>query len=75
MQSKYQPFRVVMGKAGTIYAGNNFMQAMASFERGVRASKQTENVHSGCGLILLHNGTIKREYVGNAGESSERIEA
>jgi len=61
-------FRVIVGGVGSVYEGNNYMQASCKFDRYLKT-------HKSAGIILLHNGKIKREHVGNGGESTERIEA
>ena len=61
-----EPFRVIVGNIGTVYAGNNYMKAMAVFA----SYKKHEPTH---GALLLHDGKIEREYIGNGGESTERL--
>lgn len=59
-------FRVILGGYGTMYEGSNYMQAMAAFKRAQTASKMAGNEYQGQGAIVLHDGKIKHEYVGNS---------
>lgn len=63
-----EKFRVIVGGTGTVYAGNNYMQASCAYTRWLKADKSH-------GVILLHDGKIKFEHVGNLGESTDRVEA
>ena len=62
-----EKFRVIQGSNGTVYAGNNYMCAMTAFSKAIKADRTN-------GVILLHDGKVKREHVGDAGESTERVE-
>lgn len=69
-----EKFRVIVGNIGTVYAGNNYMQAMAKFSSYAKDSRNNYGRAAGEGVVLLHDGEIKREHIGNLGESEDRIE-
>lgn len=57
-------FEVIVSNIGTVYSGNNYMQAMAKFSSYVKNSKANYGRAAGENVVSLHNGEIKREYVG-----------
>ncbi len=64
-------FQVVVGNIGTVYSGNNFMQASCSFDRYVKQSKLSSGRASGEDVTLLHNGDIRREYIGSISRNAD----
>lgn len=57
-------FEVIVSNIGTVYSGNNYMQAMAKFGSYVKDSKANYGRAAGEQVTLFHNGEIKREYEG-----------
>ena len=57
-------FEVVVGNVGTVYTGNNYMQAQCKYDRYVKASKQGDGRVAGEPVTLLHNDNIRMEYAG-----------
>ena len=64
-------FEVVVGNIGTVYSGNNFMQASCKFQAYVDRSKQNDGHASGESVVLFHNGEIRHEYVGTLAMSQK----
>lgn len=57
-------FEVIVGNIGTVYAGNNFMVAASKYSAYVKQSKVNGARASGENVVLIHNGDIRREYIG-----------
>ena len=57
-------FQVVVGNIGTVYDGNNYMQAQARYAAYVKASKSPHGRAAGEPVTLMHNGDIRCEYAG-----------
>lgn len=57
-------FQVIVGNIGTVYSGNNYMQAECKFSRYVKLSKANVGRAAGEPVTLMHNGEPRREYIG-----------
>lgn len=57
-------FEVVVGNIGTVYAGNNYMQAQCKYARYVKASRDMDGRIAGEAVVLMHNGEIRMEHAG-----------
>ncbi len=57
-------FQVIVGNIGTVYAGNNYMQAMSAYSTYVRQSTKNIGRAAGESVTVMHNGEIKHEYTG-----------
>lgn len=58
-------FQVIVGNAGTVYNGNNYMVAQTTFSRYVKHSKLGQGRVAGEPVTLMHNGEIRSEYAGD----------
>ena len=58
-------FQVIVGNIGTVYDGNNYMQAQARYTAYVRASKSPHGRAAGEPVTLMRNGEIRSEYEGD----------
>jgi len=59
-----EKFEVVVGNIGTVYSGNNFMQAQTKYTNYVELSRLNSGRASGEAVTLFHNGNIRSEYQG-----------
>lgn len=57
-------FEVVVGNIGTVYSGNNYMQAECCYFRYLKQSRKGEGRAAGESVVLFHHGEIKREHAG-----------
>ena len=57
-------FQVIVGNIGTVYDGNNYMQAKCKYTSYVKASRANVGRAAGEPVTLLHNGDIRSEYMG-----------
>jgi RNA-splicing ligase RtcB len=57
-------FEVVVGNIGTVYSGNNFMQAQTKYSTYVKQSHDEYGRAAGEPVTLFHNGDIRSEYAG-----------
>jgi hypothetical protein len=55
-------FEVIVGNVGTVYNGNNYMQAMSAFSAYKKRSANGYGRAAGEDVTMLHNGEIKHEY-------------
>lgn len=67
-------YEVIVGNIGTVYSGNNFMQASAKFAAYVKLSKADSGRASGESVTLLDHDEIKREHVGLRQEILDSLE-
>jgi hypothetical protein len=58
-------FEVVVGNIGTVYSGNNYMQAQCEYTAYVKISRKGKGRAAGEPVTLFHNGEIRSEYAGN----------
>lgn len=57
-------FQVVVGNIGTVYDGNNFMQAQSKYSSYVKLAKAPHGRASGENVTFFHNDEIRAEYIG-----------
>ena len=57
-------FEVIVGNVGTVYSGNNYMQAATKYSAYVKLSKANYGRVAGESVTLMHNGEIRSEYEG-----------
>ena len=69
-----EKFRVIVGNIGTVYSGGIQRFAEEKYSEYVKRSKSGCGRAAGEGVVLLERDNIKREYVGNLGESDDRID-
>ena len=62
MAKKIDAFEVVVGNIGTVYSGNNYMQATAKYSSYVKDSKAQYGRAAGESVVLFHHGHIRAEY-------------
>lgn len=62
-------FQVIVGNIGTVYSGNNIMQASAKFSAYVKLSKSGNGRAAGEDVTMMHNNEIRQEYVGTIAQS------
>jgi len=53
-------FDVIVSNIGSVYVGNNFLQANAKFNAYVKASKAQEGRGSGETVTMMHYNDIRR---------------
>lgn len=56
-------FEVIVGNIGSVYGGNNYMQAMAKFSMYVKQSKDGYGRGGNEPVTLMRNGEIRCEYL------------
>jgi len=56
-------FEVVVGNIGTVYSGNNYMQAECKYSAYVKQSRSNYGRAAGEPVTLFHNGEIRSEYI------------
>jgi len=61
-------FEVIVGNIGTVYSGNNFMQAQTRYSSYVKDSRANRGRAAGEAVTLIHNGEIRCEYAGTLNE-------
>ncbi len=64
-------FEVVVGNIGTVYSGNNFMQASAKYSSYLKDSESGYGRAAGENVTLLHDGEIRMEHVGTLERESQ----
>lgn len=57
-------FEVIVGNIGTVYDGNNYMQAQGKYSHYVRQSKGGWGRAAGESVTLFHHGEIRQEFFG-----------
>lgn len=62
------PFEVIVGNIGNVYSGSNYMQACSHYTAYVNQSKGDYGRAAGEDVTMLHNGEIKKEFIGSAHE-------
>lgn len=60
-------YEVIVGNIGTVYSGNNFMQASAKYATYVKQSKSGVGRAGGESVTLMHDGEIRKEHEGTQG--------
>lgn len=63
-QGELPIFEVIVGNIGTVYSGNNFMQASCKYSHYVKASKSGTGSAAGESVTLMHNGKLRMEHAG-----------
>jgi hypothetical protein len=64
---KETAFQVIVGNIGTVYDGNNFMQASCKFSEYVKQSKTGYGRAGGEDVTLMHWGEPRKEHAGSNG--------
>lgn len=62
-------FEVIVGNIGTVYSGNNYMQAQTKYSAYVKQSREEYGRAAGETVTLFHNGEIRSEYQGTRQEA------
>jgi hypothetical protein len=57
-------FEIIVGNIGTVYRGNNFLQASSKFAWYVKQSKANIGRAAGEDVTFLHDDAIRKEYIG-----------
>jgi hypothetical protein len=63
-------FQVIVGNIGTVYDGNNYMQAMAAYSVYIRQSRNNYGRAAGEDVAVMHNGEPTHEYFGGLSSPS-----
>ena len=62
-------FQVIVGNIGTVYDGNNFLQAHSKFTSYVKLSKKDVGRASGETVTLMHDNEPRKEFIGKIDQS------
>ena len=63
MPNTKQPiFEVIVGNIGTVYSGNNYMQAVSKYSAYVKLALSITGRASGESVVLMKHGDILREH-------------
>lgn len=57
-------FEIVVGNIGSVYSGNNFMQARSTYTQYVELSRNGHGRASGEAVTFFHNGEVRMEFPG-----------
>jgi len=61
-QTKGPSFEVIAGNVGTVYSGNNYMQAIRKYQAYVKLSKADTGRVSGESVVLFNDGEPIHEH-------------
>jgi hypothetical protein len=63
-------FVVIVSHVGSVYAGNNYLQASSKYTAYVKLSREATGRAAGETVTLFHNGEVRREHLGKQEEDN-----